>query len=143
MIQNPIIAGKKLPELTNPAGAANIESGYEAIDGSGNKITGTKSDSKEITNFGLSSFSNSYNTNDVVVAPENLSYFVGRFFIAYVIDGSTLRYGIAFLKDLQTLITAGDTTIMVLDGGLKITMDFANVTAFSNVKIFTINPIIS
>ena len=40
MIQNSIISGKKLPTLTNPAGAANIQTGYEAIDGSGEKITG-------------------------------------------------------------------------------------------------------
>ena len=40
MIHNPIISGKKLPILTNPAGAANIQTGYEAIDGSGEKITG-------------------------------------------------------------------------------------------------------
>ena len=40
MIQNPMISGKKLPTLTNPAGAANIQAGYEAIDGSGNIING-------------------------------------------------------------------------------------------------------
>ena len=50
MIQNPIIAGKKLPELTNPAGAENIQSGYEAIDGSGNKITGTNTDTDLVIN---------------------------------------------------------------------------------------------
>lgn len=33
--------GVELPVLSNPAGAANIENGYEAIGGSGNKITGT------------------------------------------------------------------------------------------------------
>lgn len=62
MIQNPIIAGKKLPELTNPAGAANIESGYEAIDGSGNKITGTKSNSLAFA----SSYSGPYVAGEVV-----------------------------------------------------------------------------
>lgn len=41
MIQNPMISGKKLPTLTNPAGAANIQTGYEAIDGNGDLITGT------------------------------------------------------------------------------------------------------
>ena len=50
MIQNPIIAGKKLPELTNPAGPENIKSGYEAIDGSGNKITGTNTDTDLVIN---------------------------------------------------------------------------------------------
>lgn len=62
MIQNPIIAGKKLPELTNPAGAANIESGYEAIDGNGNKITGTKSNSLAFA----SSYSGPYVADEVV-----------------------------------------------------------------------------
>ena len=33
--------GITLPELTNPAGADQILEGYEAIDGSGNKLTGT------------------------------------------------------------------------------------------------------
>lgn len=32
--------GISLPTLSNPAGAENIQSGYEAIDGNGNKITG-------------------------------------------------------------------------------------------------------
>lgn len=36
-----ITGGVELPELGNPASAANIQSGYEAVDGSGNKITGT------------------------------------------------------------------------------------------------------
>lgn len=33
--------GITLPTLTNPAGADQILEGYEAIDGSGNKLTGT------------------------------------------------------------------------------------------------------
>ena len=66
MIQNPIIAGKKLPELTNPAGAANIESGYEAIDGNGNKITGTKSNSLAFA----SSYSGPYVAGEVVFTAE-------------------------------------------------------------------------
>lgn len=33
--------GLTLPELTNPAGADQILEGFEAIDGSGNKLTGT------------------------------------------------------------------------------------------------------
>ena len=41
MIQNPIIAGKNLPELTNPAGAANILKGYQAVTQDGELITGT------------------------------------------------------------------------------------------------------
>lgn len=49
MIQNPIIAGKKLPELMNPAGAENIQSGYEAIDGSGNKIMGALESVQTVT----------------------------------------------------------------------------------------------
>lgn len=34
-------ASVSYPTLSNPASAGNIESGYEAIDGSGSKITGT------------------------------------------------------------------------------------------------------
>lgn len=33
--------GITLPELTNPAGADQILEGFEAVDGSGNKLTGT------------------------------------------------------------------------------------------------------
>lgn len=33
--------GTTLPTLTNPAGAEHIVEGYEAVDGSGNKVTGT------------------------------------------------------------------------------------------------------
>lgn len=33
--------GVSLPTLTNPAGADQILEGYEAVDGSGNKVTGT------------------------------------------------------------------------------------------------------
>lgn len=36
-----ISTGVELPSLTNPAGAAQILSGYEAIDGTGAKLTGT------------------------------------------------------------------------------------------------------
>lgn len=43
MIFNPISAGGgvKLPELTNPAGRAEIQQGYQAIDQNGQIITGT------------------------------------------------------------------------------------------------------
>lgn len=49
MIANPVIvkSGTKLPILTNPATAAQILSGYEAIDGEGNKIVGTASGAPE------------------------------------------------------------------------------------------------
>lgn len=35
-----------LPTISNPASADNIEAGYEAVDGNGNKITGTFSGKK-------------------------------------------------------------------------------------------------
>lgn len=35
--------GAQLPAMTNPAGPANIEAGYEAIDGNGKKMVGTLS----------------------------------------------------------------------------------------------------
>lgn len=42
MIFNPSVSGgKPLPALTNPAGAANIQSGYQAINGEGEVVTGT------------------------------------------------------------------------------------------------------
>lgn len=35
------VSGTVLPELSNPAGAANIQSGYQAINGAGEVVTGT------------------------------------------------------------------------------------------------------
>ena len=49
MIQNPIIAGKKLPELTNPAGAANILKGYQAVTQDGELITGTMANNGDVS----------------------------------------------------------------------------------------------
>lgn len=37
----PVSGGVELPELSNPAGASNIQAGYEAIGSGGEKITGT------------------------------------------------------------------------------------------------------
>lgn len=63
MIQNTIIGGKKLPELTNPAGAANIQSGYEAFNEHGDKITGThiESDRAIFGKFSITSLANVIN----------------------------------------------------------------------------------
>lgn len=36
-----VMSGTVLPELSNPAGAANIQSGYQAINGEGEVVTGT------------------------------------------------------------------------------------------------------
>lgn len=47
MIINQNGGGKSLPELTNPATAAEIVSGYEAIDGEGNLILGAMAEVKE------------------------------------------------------------------------------------------------
>lgn len=41
--------GGTLPSLSNPAGAANIQLGYEAINGAGRKITGTHTELKTKT----------------------------------------------------------------------------------------------
>lgn len=40
MIQNPVLPGKKLPELTNPASAENIENGYQAINSNNEVVVG-------------------------------------------------------------------------------------------------------
>lgn len=41
--QTNAVTGAQLPTLTNPAGAANIQSGYQAINADGEAITGTAS----------------------------------------------------------------------------------------------------
>ncbi len=41
LVLNPVMGGKKLPALTTPATAAQILTGYQAIDGAGEMMTGT------------------------------------------------------------------------------------------------------
>lgn len=41
MIHNTSTNGKPFPALTKPAGAANIQTGYQAINGDGEVVTGT------------------------------------------------------------------------------------------------------
>ena len=41
MIHNAVTEGKQLPALSKPASAANIQSGYQAINGEGEVVTGT------------------------------------------------------------------------------------------------------
>ena len=43
------VSGTVLPELSNPAGAANIQSGYQAINGEGEIVTGTAAVRETVT----------------------------------------------------------------------------------------------
>ena len=52
MLFNPVVGGKKLPSLTNPAAAADIMQNKQAIDQSGQIITGTKAPLPTLTNPG-------------------------------------------------------------------------------------------
>lgn len=52
MLFNPVVGGKKLPVLTNPAAAADIMQNKQAIDQSGQIITGTKAPLPTLTNPG-------------------------------------------------------------------------------------------
>lgn len=53
------VSGTVLPELSNPAGAANIQSGYQAINGAGEVVTGTAR-VKELVSGQLSAESSQY-----------------------------------------------------------------------------------
>ena len=50
MLFNPVVGGKKLPALTDPAAAADIMQNKQAIDQSGQIITGTKAPLPTLTN---------------------------------------------------------------------------------------------
>ena len=52
MLFNPVVGGKKLPALSNPAAAADIMQNKQAIDQSGQIITGTKAPLPTLTNPG-------------------------------------------------------------------------------------------
>ena len=52
MLFNPVVGGKKLPALTDPAAAADIMQNKQAIDQSGQIITGTKAPLPTLTNPG-------------------------------------------------------------------------------------------
>lgn len=49
MIHNTTTEGKQLPALSKPASAANIQSGYQAINGEGEVVTGTASMPEYVT----------------------------------------------------------------------------------------------
>lgn len=57
-----------LPTLTNPASAENIESGYEAVDGSGNLLTGS------MTKVNLYSETRNIDTQSATLSIENLPF---------------------------------------------------------------------
>lgn len=48
---NAAVGGVQLPELSNPAGAANIQSGYQAINGEGEVVTGTYDPEAAVTSW--------------------------------------------------------------------------------------------
>ena len=108
MIQNPIITGKKLPELTNPAGAENIQTGYEAIDGSGNKITGAATLKETVTITAINNLSfrgriNVEGENEIQVAKgvtKTMSAVKNNLIVVYSLDGVAINTN-------ATLISSG------------------------------------
>lgn len=71
--------GKELPVLSNPAGAGNIEAGYQAIDGQGNLMIGTfVPESVTVTNVDsvLSNYSQMKNTPITIPAIEGKANFI-------------------------------------------------------------------
>lgn len=62
-------ASVSYPTLSNPASAGNIESGYQAIDGSGNKITGTLEKVEIVKGTALTANNSPYVNNKLINLP--------------------------------------------------------------------------
>ena len=91
--------GTKLPTLTNPASAENIEAGFEAIDGNGDLITGnsTKSDIE----YGSFTFSSTGEDKGGVVTTA-----IGKQNIMFVRIGSVTNTGLAWGRIVDGRIRA-------------------------------------
>lgn len=76
------VAGTKLPALTNPAAAGNIQSGYQAINGEGEVVTGTA----EIFSYATVTINTSLQTNG-----GDIFYSTGFDYIEYKGSSGTIR----------------------------------------------------
>lgn len=131
---NTAVGGVQLPELSNPAGAANIQSGYQAINGEGEVVTGTASvsaragiqfmntSSHEIM-FVYGSVSDTGNISrrayTAVVASgaiENFGSYAGSLIAAYVQapDSGELRIS---GSSVMPIVTYGKYVIASISGG--------------------------
>lgn len=97
-----IETGVQLPELTNPASAADIASGKQAINASGEVLTGTGSSGYQLETISLSTSSN-YTYN----AP------TGKTIRAAVISNNDDRQGMS-----GGTADAGKTTLIMDDGAM-------------------------
>lgn len=96
-------ASVSYPTLSNPASAGNIESGYEAIDGSGRKITGTLEKVEIVKGTALTANNSPYVNNKLINLP------IGK------------KNGIVYYKDVSSntpsvkalIIENGVTTIAI------------------------------
>lgn len=102
--------GIQLPALTNPAAAANIQSGYQAINGEGEVMTGTAAVRETV----VGKVTNNYNRR---VYWNSLSG-VGYQSFSGSLNIKVLKNGIIMCEDVNECETSGDITeVARLDPG--------------------------
>lgn len=89
---NAAVGGVQLPELSNPAGAANIQRGYQAINGEGEVVTGT-AEVRELATCRVSV----NNDMSVTLYCYGRSYGANRFSTAGTYDVPIIKNSIALL----------------------------------------------
>lgn len=105
------MSGTVLPELSNPAGAANIQSGYQAINGEGEVVTGTASMPQYVTGRFSGNF---YSGNIYGVGPDGLienksftsnttvSIQKNSIIVIKYLNYSSVNGGISFIETTET-----------------------------------------
>lgn len=94
--------GIQLPALTNPAAAGNIQSGYQAINGEGEVVTGTAAVKETV----VGKVTNNYNRRVYwnTLSGVNYESFSGSLNI------NVLKNGIIMCEDVNEYETSGDIT---------------------------------
>ena len=102
------VSGTVLPELSNPAGAANIQSGYQAINGDGEVVTGTYVPPKALETVSGRVYSSSSGLT------YNLAYTDGT--TVHTVSGESGSKRITVAKNS---IVCCDTAIIYVSGGAR------------------------
>ena len=118
--QTNAVTGAQLPTLTNPAGAENIQSGYQAINADGEAITGTAAvkevatDKKKKNGYSQSSFTCYYlsltSTESVKITSTvatSISAQKGSILAIYSTGGDSSDFGV--VTGLKQLTRVGST----------------------------------
>ena len=110
-------AGVVLPTLSNPAGAANVESGYQAIDGSGRLIAGTAV-------MGVSVKTPNVSCSSYVVTATGIDKVPNTFYLCLGTYNATVRSSSGYTPSVQNSLViyrnnGGTINLMTCDGSTK------------------------